>query len=218
MITMYQAIGIMFSKAICAGMCISLGCIAFLMAPDKLSGSVLFSVGLLGVVVHKLFLFTGSVCSMKIEPFWTSLPIWERFIEYERQGGILLGNIIGVCIAAMIFLNTGIETGVSSLVDNKLSADVYAVFCKAILCNILICLAVDEWRKQKNSLMVIFAVSVFVLCGFEHCVANAFYMIAAGRFDIGFFVINVLGNAIGGIGFWRVKHFIEFDDDEEESK
>lgn len=44
-------------------------------------------------------------------------------------------------------------------------------------------------------------------------------MVAAGHFDIGFFVINVLGNAIGGIGFWRVKHFkhfIEFDDEEEE--
>lgn len=215
MITMYQAIGTMFSKAICAGICISLGCIAFLMAPDKLSGSILFSVGLLGVVVHKLFLFTGSVCSMKIEPFGASVPIWMQFIEYERQGMILLGNIIGVCITAMIFLNTGIETGVSGLVDNKLSADVYAVLCKAIFCNILICLAVDEWRKQKNSLMVIFAVSVFVLCGFEHCIANAFYMIAAGYFDIGFFVINVLGNAIGGIGFWRIKHFIELDDEEE---
>lgn len=148
--TMYQAIGITISKSICAGICISLGCIAFLMAPDKLSGSVLFSVGLLGVVLHKLFLFTGSVCSMEIEPFDVSIPIWEQFIEYERQGVILLGNVIGVYITAMIFLNTGIETGVSSLVDNKLSADGYAVLCKAILCNILICLAVDEWRKTEE--------------------------------------------------------------------
>lgn len=194
-----------FVKAICAGICISLGCIAFLMSPDKLSGSVLFSVGLLGVVVHKLKLFTGSVCSIKFKDF-------DR--EVLTQGLILFGNIVGATIAGWLFFYTGIETDVMTIAINKLSASWEVVLSKAIFCNILICLAVDEWQKQKNSLMVIFAVTVFVLCGFEHCIANTFYMIASvGKFYLNFFIVNVIGNAIGGIVFWRLKHM--FDEEEE---
>jgi len=189
-------------QSICAGICISLGCMTFLLSPDKISGSILFSVGLLGVVIHSFNLFTGSICSFGAHGIGMTY-------EIVRQCFILFSNVVGTLIASIIFLNTGIETGVSGLVDNKLSADLLAVFCKAVFCNILICLAVDEWKKQKNSLIVIFAVTAFVLCGFEHCVANAFYMLTADKFCLSFFIVNVVGNAIGGISFWRLKYLFE---------
>ena len=112
------------------------------MSPDKLSGSVLFSVGLMGVVVHKLKLFTGSICSIKFKNF-------DR--EVLNQGLILFGNVIGASIAAWLFFYTGIETDVMTIAINKLSANWEVVLSKAIFCNILICLAVDEWQKQKNT-------------------------------------------------------------------
>lgn len=182
-------------KTILAGFCISLGCMAFLCSPDKFIGSVLFSVGLLAVVVHKFSLFTGTVCSVKKSK--------EAVVD---QLGILYGNIVGVMIAAIVFRCSHIEVPVETLVATKLSAPYLAVFAKAILCNALICLAVDEWKKQRSALMVILAVTVFVLCGFEHCVANVFYMLLAGNFSLGFFVANVVGNACGGIFLWRLKY------------
>ena len=188
----------LISAAFCAGISISLGCIAFLMSPVKIVGAVLFAVGLLAVVVHSLKLFTGTVCSMN-----TSLR------DLQSQAVVLLGNLAGVLVAALLFWGANLQTSVQELVIGKLSAGWLAIFCKAVFCNILICIAVDEWKSQKNSLMVIFGVAVFVFCGYEHCIANAFYMMAAGNFSPAFFTINVLGNAVGGIGFWRMKHLTD---------
>ena len=185
----------LISAALCAGICISLGCIAFLMSPVKIVGAVLFAVGLLAVVVHGLKLFTGTVCSAK-----------PAASDLHTQLVVLLGNILGVLVAALLFAGANLQTPVQEVVAAKLSASWLAIFCKAVFCNILICIAVDEWKGQKNSLIVIFGVAVFVFCGFEHCIANAFYMLAAGNFSLSFFAVNVLGNAAGGIGFWRMKH------------
>ena len=54
----------------------------------------------------------------------------------------------------------------------------------AIFCNVLIYIAVEGYRSIENSLgrylAVFFGVTVFVVCGFEHCVANMYYFTAAG--------------------------------------
>ncbi len=183
--------------SICAGICISLGCMAFLLSPVKIIGSVLFSVGLIGVLLHGLKLFTGTVCSAEGTTSSAAFQIT-----------VLFGNLAGTALAAAVFTGCMINSPVADVVAAKLAAPAAAVFCKAIFCNVLICLAADEWKTQKNTLMVIFAVTVFVFCGFEHCVANAFYMLAAGNFSVEFFLLCVLGNAVGGIGFWRLKHGI----------
>lgn len=185
----------LISLSICAGFSIGLGCMAFLLSPTKLVGSVLFSVGLVCVVVHQLRLFTGTICSVK----WT-------MGDALRQAIILTGNLLGAVLAAGVFLNTPIGTEVAALVAGKVSASYIGVFCKAVLCNVLICLAVDEWKSQGNTMMVVLAVTVFVLCGFEHCIANTFYMVAAQNFVWDFLLVNILGNMVGGIAFWRLKH------------
>ena len=183
-------------KSICAGISISIGCIAFLLSPIKIIGALLFCVGLLSIVVHRFTLFTGTISSV------TKSTIMDNI-------GILLYNILGVIILALIFVGTGISTDVNVIVASKLSADIIEVFCKAILCNMLICLAVDEWKNTQNSLIVILCVTVFVFCGFEHCIANTFYMLVANNFSIKFLIVNVLGNAFGGIMLWRLKHIRE---------
>ena len=190
-------------KSICAGIAISLGCMANLMAQDRLVGAVLFGVGLLAVCVHGMKLYTGTVCRA------------EMSLESVGENiAVLSGNAVGVLVAAAIFLAAGIDTNVDMLVAAKMEEAPLELFARAMLCNILICIAVDEWMEQKNSLLVILAVTVFVYCGFEHCVANLFYLIAAGiasKVDMVaagmFFALNVIGNATGGILFWRWKHW-----------
>ena len=49
---------------------------------------------------------------------------------------------------------------------------------------------------------MIFGVMVFILCGFEHCVANMFYFSAAnvwGGRALGYMLVMTLGNACGGV-------------------
>lgn len=181
-------------QSICAGIAISLGCMANLMSQDRLVGAVLFGVGLLAVCVHGLKLYTGTVCRVE----GTLASIADNML-------ILLGNVVGVVIAWAIFETAGIETGAEQLFAAKLVATPAEFFAKAMLCNILICIAVDEWKEQKNSLLVLLAVTVFVFCGFEHCIANLFYMLSACHLYNDIFWLNVLGNAAGGILFWRMK-------------
>lgn len=183
-------------KSICAGIAISIGCIANLMAQDRLVGAVLFGVGLLAVCVHGLKLYTGTVC--RAEP---------SIMSVAENVEVLYWNCVGVVIAAVIFWAAGIDTNVDALVSEKLAETPLELFARAMMCNILICIAVDEWEEQKNSLLVLLAVTVFVFCGFEHCIANLFYMMAAYHVDLGFFALNVLGNAAGGILFWRCKNW-----------
>ena len=51
-------------------------------------------------------------------------------------------------------------------------------------------------------LALLFGVTVFILCGFEHCVANMFYFSMAGIFSVQmlvFLLLNTVGNCIGGL-------------------
>ena len=184
-------------KSVCAGIAISVGGVANLMAQGRLVGAVLFGVGLLAVCVHRLKLFTGTVC--RAEP---------SIMSVADNAEVLYWNCIGALIAAVIFWAAGIDTNVDAVVAAKLEETPLELLARAMLCNILICIAVDEWAGQRNSLMVLLPVTVFVYCGFEHCVANLFYLILSVNdfvVILGFLILNALGNAAGGILFWRMK-------------
>ena len=86
------------------------------------------------------------------------------------------------------------------------------MFVLAIFCNILIYIAVEGYRSIPHELgkylAVFFGVTVFVVCGFEHCIANMYYSTAAGAwFGAGegmtnpfvFILVNTLGNVVGGL-------------------
>ena len=70
----------------------------------------------------------------------------------------------------------------------------------------MIYIAVDGFKNNPHEigkyLALFFGVTVFVLCGFEHCVANMFYITVAGRWSVYaliFILVNTLGNAVGGL-------------------
>ena len=66
----------------------------------------------------------------------------------------------------------------------------------------MIYLAVELYKREKSIILVIMAIMIFILCGFEHCVANAFYFAAAGTFSLQALVvilICIVGNALGSL-------------------
>ena len=62
--------------------------------------------------------------------------------------------------------------------------------------------AVDGFKKKGNPLILFVCVSVFILCGFEHCVANMFYFSLAGVWSgkaVLYLLLMTLGNSAGGL-------------------
>ena len=188
-----------FIYGVIGGMCISIGGCAFLATDSKIAGAVFFVVGLFTICTFGFNLFTGKVCY--------SL---ENNAGYLGTLGLIwLGNFAGCLIMGGLLRLTRLTALIEkaeTVADTKLGDSLLSIFILAIFCNILIFIAVDGYKNNPHEigkyLALFFGVTVFVLCGFEHCVANMFYITAAGRWSghaLLFIIVNTLGNAAGGL-------------------
>lgn len=187
-----------------------------------------FPVGLILVVVCGAELFTGN-CLL----FAPALNNDEEPVSVLKCLGLsYLGNLIGGILIALLVVYSG---AMSSAVAQA-SVDVASAKCglsfldsflRGILCNMLVCLAV--WAAMASNsisgkiLAVYLPIFTFVVCGFEHCVANMYYLtagfLASSYYSISgglsFFdaifanlLPSTLGNIIGGCliaaAYWAV--------------
>ena len=182
-----------------AGFVISLGGVAFLSLESKLAGALMFTVGLFAICSFGWNLFTGKLCySIGKKPGYLGFLalVW-------------LANFAGAAAgAALLRLTrlTGAVERAQELCAVKLGDGLLSVFILAVFCNVLIYIAVEGYRsipyELGKYLAVFFGVSVFVVCGFEHCIANMFYITAAGMWSgeaLVFILVNTAGNAVGGL-------------------
>ena len=159
----------------------------------SLVGAVLFSLGLMAVVGYKLKLYTGTA------GFIIKNEIGQLFL-------ILLGNIIGcLCLGLMTRVSPmDIQAAAQKVLELRLKTGALRCGLLGIPCGLLMTTAVTFARKG-NMLPLLFAVPLFIVCGFTHCVADAFYYCAvpvaflkAHALQIlGVYVCIVLGNLIG---------------------
>ena len=129
---------------------------------------------------------------------------------------VYLYNFIGaLLIVAIVFYSNILSDGTKELFVNiynaKTSQGFLELFVKGIGCNILVCLSVWLATASKQITAKVFAsafpVAIFIICGFEHCVANMFYlpiaMMISGTCDILAVLHNLvpvtLGNIVGGM-------------------
>ena len=169
-------------KSILAGMAIALGCWMYMAAPNPIVGAFLFSCGLLSVRIYKLNLFTG-----KIQFMITKQYPWYFYLI------VFLGNIIGVSLMALLAHNNAS----AAIAATKVAQPIWEAIFKGIGCGMLMSLATYE----KSPLwMCILCVMGFILGGFNHCIADAYYMIAAGTIGISL-LGTIIGNLFGGIIF-----------------
>ncbi len=190
-------IGNVFGKAVLAGVCIALGGTVYLSVENKIIGSLLFTIGLYAIVLNGLFLYTGKIGYLVVE---------QNKKEYLK---ILLttwiGNLVGTGIGALAVLQTrisGIAENVDAICANKLVDSPVSIFILAVFCGMLMYIAVDGFKEKGNPLILFMGVSVFILSGFEHCIANMFYFSLAGVWSVKAFLyllIMTAGNSIGGI-------------------
>ena len=231
----------MFILAMFAGAFIALGalgsaiasCGVPIAAAARLLSAVIFPVGLVMVVVAGSELFTGN-CLIIISVLDKKATV-QGFIR--NLVIVWIGNFVGAMIIVLLatyghvysLYGGALAQSTVSTAVAKVNLSFTDGFFKGILCNIMVCIAV--WMsfapKQISGkiLAAFLPIVVFVLCGFEHCVAN-FYFIPAGIFasmeygipaeglNWGTFLLKnelpvTLGNIVGGsvfvgLGYWAV--------------
>lgn len=173
-----------FRKSIAAGVLIAMASYLFLKAEAPL-GALLFGFGLSFVCLFKLELFTG-----KIGYFG------QQNLPYLK---ILLGNLIGCAlVCALFFWDEDTRLVAQNLIAIKSALPWYTALIKGIFCGVLMFLAVYSWSKGFRSGCFL-CVSVFILSGLEHSIADFAYMGFAWHWCWNFIWI-VLGNALGAVG------------------
>lgn len=173
-----------FRKSIAAGIFIAMASYLFLKAQAPL-GALFFGFGLSFVCLFKLELFTGKIGFLGVQ----NLPYLK----------ILLGNLIGCAlVCALFFWDEETRLVAENLVILKAELPWYVALVKSIFCGVLMFLAVYSWQKGFRAGCFL-CVTVFILCGFEHSIADFAYMGFALKWCWNFLWI-VLGNAIGAVG------------------
>lgn len=186
-------------KSILAGIMIAIGGTIYLSLDNKIIGSIFFSIGLFMICTRGLNLFTGKIGY-----------IFENNLKYTLEVIItLIGNFIGTFTSAYILRYTRIYTSISikaeSICNIKLNDTLLSIFILSIFCGILMYLAVNGYKENKDSgkyLSIFLCVIVFILCGFEHSIANMYYFSIASLWSTKTFLylfIMILGNTIGGV-------------------
>lgn len=180
-------------SAILAGVCIGIAGFGFL-ALGGLAGAVLFAFGLSAVINYKFKLFTGFI----------------GFIASPKEISdalvVILGNIIGCLIVALIarLSPMPLQETAQKILQARLATGALKCGGLAIGCGFIMTTAVN-FGRQGRWLPLIFGVPLFIICGFPHCIADAFYYLAVPAeflfqniWDILLlYVCLVIGNSIG---------------------
>jgi formate transporter len=203
-----------------------------------------FSLGLILVVVAGAELFTGNVL---IVMAWASRRV-SSVRMFRNWGIVYAGNLVGAIGTAGLVVASGWYLGGGGAVGTTLLATARTkvaypfgeAFLLGILCNILVCLAVWLTYSARSTtdriLAIVPPIAAFVACGFEHSVANMFYIPAAimlrtvappefwasahldpatfASVDVAGFIGNAipvaLGNVVGGAVFVAAVYWLAY--------
>ena len=201
-----------FLDAIFAGIFIGIAGTVYLCSANPVMGAFLFGFGLLTIVCFQLKLFTGAIGYL--------VEQGKNFHNYLFDLLLIwLGNLagcaaVGYAVRATRTLNV-IQAKVENIVAVKTADSPASLFILAIFCGMLMFTAVDAFKNEKlpavcRPVMVFLCVMVFILSGFEHCIANMYYFSAADAWNINTLILTLLmtlGNSVGGNLFAAlVKH------------
>ena len=232
----------MFALAVLAGAFIALGALFFTITMTtgttgqptafglmRLAGGITFSLGLILVVVGGAELFTGNNL---IAMAWASGRVTTQQVM-KNWGWVYLGNLVGAVGTAVLVWLAGVHTMSDGAVGemmvqiarSKIALDPVSALARGVLCNVLVCLAVWLCMGARSVtdkiLATVFPITAFLACGFEHSVANMYFLpigvaLAAGTAAplsvtgaVSNLALVTLGNVLGGtvlvaLVYWSV--------------
>ena len=188
----------------------------------KIASAAIFPAGLAMVILAGSELFTGNCLFL--------LPLLRGDVSGSRVLGswlvVYCGNLIGSSMIAFAVVRCGVLDSIApaaiATAAAKASLPFGTAFLRGVLCNLLVCLAV--WmafcaRSAGGKMVSLFGpIFLFVLCGFEHSVANMYYIPAgiflAGNGELSWLDLLrnllpvTLGNLVGGCALGGILYLL----------
>ncbi len=194
-------------NGVLAGIMIIIGCTVYLACENKVFGAVFFSVALLTICFMGFSLYTGKIGLMTLKNF-------KKDFTVLTLG--LLGNVIATFLFGLLigYALPNIQAVAQTAVANKLKESFLEALIRGVFCGILMYVAVAVYREKNSIAGIFFCVPVFILCGFEHSIANMGYFAIAGVINLqsfGYIWIVILGNTIGGLLLPVLRGFLKED-------
>ena len=183
-------------SSILAGICIGIAGFGYLSSKD-IVGTVLFTFGLLAVVHYGFKLYTGTV------GFFGS----SRGLAFKEIPLVLFGNIIGTLLVALLTYaaSKDMQSVAQGILQSRLDNGILRSGLLSIGCGFIMTTSVKFAKYENRWLPLLFGVPIFIVCGFPHCIADAFYYLATPlpfladhlADVICLYVSIVIGNGIG---------------------
>ena len=198
------------SDGIVSGIFLCVGCCVSMSVESKPLGAFLFSLGLCAIIVFKFGLFTGKAGYMAVKPLSYVLEVVLTFI------GNATGAAIGGFLLNLTRLGATLSEKAAAITATKFADSPLSIFVLAVFCGILMFTAVDGNKRATEKgdfvmslFIVVLPVMVFILCGFNHCIADTCYFFISKCANASqaavYFLCAVLGNAVGCMSVPMVK-------------
>jgi formate/nitrite transporter FocA (FNT family) len=196
--------GKIFVNALLAGLFIGMAGTVYLAVPNANLGAFLFAFALMTILCYGFKLFTGAI------GYLVTQKRGDVFSYLITLVLIWLGNLCGCFAVGTLVRNTRsfalINERVTNVCNAKLMDNPVSLLILAFFCGILMYLAVETYRRKELGDIFRFAavflcVAIFILCGFEHCIANMYYFSVAGMWSVNTLLsvlLMTLGNSLGG--------------------
>lgn len=197
-------LGRIFLEAVLSGLFIAMAGTVYLSVQPASLGAFLFAFGLMTILCRGFKLYTGAIGYLVVQSR-------ETFLRYLGELPVIWGgNLAGCALVGALLRHSRVFPALASrlqpLCQAKLTDSWSSLLILSFFCGILMYLAVDTFRRQEIPVpfrlaTVFLCVVVFILSGFEHCVANMFYFSAGGVWSaqaLGKILLMTLGNSLGG--------------------
>lgn len=191
-------------KSFAAGFVLGIGCIVKLSCANDIVGAALFATGLFAICSFGMNLFTGKI---------------GYIIENKNTPNCLivwLGNFLGMIFTCGLvrIAKPSLHEKAAAIMSAKLEQNIFVTMILAFFCGVLMYAAVDNFKRHSEGAMkvagIFLCVMTFILCGFEHSIANMGYAVLgiSSASEILSYLVYILicsvFNGLGGIALWRL--------------
>ena len=192
-----------FVNALLSGIFIGIGGTIFLACPNSIVGAFLFTIGLMMIVCYGFNLYTGAIGYL--------VNHTKDFFAYLVKLVIIwLGNYAGCYLVGISIRGTRtfpkVESKIAAVCADKLQDAPASLFVLAVFCGLLMYIAVETYRREELPPIFRFGglflcISVFIMSGYEHCIANMYYFTLGNVWSchaLLLILLMTLGNSVGG--------------------
>ena len=190
-------------KSMLAGFCIVIGSTGYLILKSydmTVLGAFVFALGLYAIIHFHLWLFTSKISGVITHKPKYIIDVVICFVT----------NILSVMLMSFLLLQTRLGPTLTEmskqLVEVKMNDTWYSILILSFMCGGLIYLAVNGHHKcdygAGKLAFVFLSIFIFIICSYEHVIANACYFTYAKFFSwkaLFYFFLMMAGNSIGAI-------------------